>query len=297
MESAVFDQRSCELGEGALWHPARAELFWFDIPARRLLSRGAAGARERTLPVRASAAAILGTNRLLLGATGGLLWLDLESGSTGGGAGFPDDGGLVTNDGRADPWGGFWISRMAPDETRGAGEIWRWRQGRFRRVAAGLTIPNAICFDRPRGRAYFADTTRHTVMVQEVDAEGWPKGEASVFLDLSASGAWPDGAVTDASGNLWIALWGAGTVACHDPDGQLIRTEHFSARQVSCPAFGGAHFDTLFVTSAFEGLMNEERARDPFAGMTFVRRLNEANRTAQGRAEPVLRLDGSGHSG
>ena len=37
----VFDDRRCELGEGALWHPERRQLFWFDIVGGALMSRGA----------------------------------------------------------------------------------------------------------------------------------------------------------------------------------------------------------------------------------------------------------------
>ena len=31
------------LGEGPLWHPARSELFWFDINANRMFRAGPAG--------------------------------------------------------------------------------------------------------------------------------------------------------------------------------------------------------------------------------------------------------------
>ncbi len=39
MTGTVFDLLSCSLGEGPLWHPKRQQLFWFDINAKRLLSR------------------------------------------------------------------------------------------------------------------------------------------------------------------------------------------------------------------------------------------------------------------
>ena len=32
----VFDSTPCALGEGALWHPLREQLFWFDILGKAL---------------------------------------------------------------------------------------------------------------------------------------------------------------------------------------------------------------------------------------------------------------------
>ena len=52
-----------------------------------------------------------------------------------------------------------------------------------------------------------------------LDAEGWPVGAPEVFLDLTAEGLNPDGAVIDAEGVLWLAEWGAGRVAAYAPDG------------------------------------------------------------------------------
>ena len=35
----IYNAERCLLGEGALWHPLREELFWFDIFAKRLHSK------------------------------------------------------------------------------------------------------------------------------------------------------------------------------------------------------------------------------------------------------------------
>lgn len=290
MDNDVYDNRPCQLGEGVFWHPARQALFWFDICAEKLLWRGTSGTGELSLPERGSAAGIIDRSRVLLGVTSGLIWLNLDDGTSGPVARFPDAEGLVTNDGRADPWGGFWISRMAPDEAAGAGEIWRWSGGEFRRVINGLTIPNAICFDAARQRLYWADTLRHQIMVQNLDAAGWPQGQPGLFYDLTDQGGLPDGAITDACGNLWVALWGSGRVICVSPDGRLLSEESFGARQTSCPAFGGADFNTLFVTSAFDGMTDPDCAADPLSGMTFARQIAVGKDKRIGLAEPMVRL-------
>jgi len=35
----IYDDRVCALGEGAFWHPERAEFFWFDILNKTLHSK------------------------------------------------------------------------------------------------------------------------------------------------------------------------------------------------------------------------------------------------------------------
>ena len=39
----IHDNRQCQLGEGAFWHPERRQFFWFDILGKRLLSQDADG--------------------------------------------------------------------------------------------------------------------------------------------------------------------------------------------------------------------------------------------------------------
>jgi sugar lactone lactonase YvrE len=287
-EAAVFDGRCCELGEGALWHPGRQTLYWFDITGRRLLARDPEGAAEWALPEMHSAAArIAGDDGALLVASETGLWrFDLGSGARARlcplGAGDP---GTRSNDGRADPQGGFWIGTMGKAAEAGAGAIWRWHRGVLRRLYAGLGIPNAIAFD-PSGRAaYFADTPTRRVLRVGLDAEGWPAGEPSVFLDLGPEALNPDGAVTDAAGNLWVALWGAGRVAAWGPDGRPRGAVAVAAPQASCPAFGGPGFATLFVTTAHAGMDAAARAAHPQAGATFA-----APGAGPGRAEPAVQL-------
>jgi sugar lactone lactonase YvrE len=59
-------------------------------------------------------------------------------------------------------------------------------------------------------------------------------------------------------------------VACHAPDGRLIRTVDVGGRHASCPAFGGPDLRTLFVTSARQGLAPDVIADEPSNGCTFA---------------------------
>jgi sugar lactone lactonase YvrE len=275
----IFDARTCELGEGALWHPLREELFWFDILNRTLHSQG----RSWTFPEYVSAAGWINADELLVASETGLFRLNLGTGER---AVVASAGSTRTrsNDGRADRQGGFWFGTMGKKAEKGAGTIWRWYRGELRPLFKEITIPNAICFARDGRAAHFTDTATAQVMKVALDAAGWPKGEPQVWLDLARAGLNPDGAVIDAEGRFWNAQWGAERVACYGPDGVFLQAvETPGAPHSSCPAFGGADLRTLFVTSALEHMDAAARARHPASGQTFA-----FPDVAQGLPEPQV---------
>ncbi|PYE85899.1 SMP-30/gluconolactonase/LRE family protein [Pseudoroseicyclus aestuarii] len=267
-DAAVYDDTLCLLGEGPLYHPQRQELFWFDIMARRLHSKGRHWGFDRTV----SAAGWVDEGTLLVASDVALMRFDLETGKTEDLCPLEADQPVTRcNDGRADPFGGFWIGTMGRGAEHGAGAIYRFYKGELRQLYPGITIPNAICFSPDGGTAYFADTPTKKIMRQRLsDKDGWPEGEPEVHVDLNAAGHAPDGAVTDQDGRLWSAQWGSGRVAAYDTEGQEIAAVAIPAEQVTCPAFAGAGSSTLYCTSAAVGLAESAFSEKPLSGQTFV---------------------------
>lgn len=266
-QARIHDETVCLLGEGALWHPERGELLWFDILGRMLHTPH----RRFRLPELSSAAGWIDRDTVLMARKGALLRFDLTTGASERVAGLDEGNPLVrSNDGRADPWGGFWIGTMGLKAEKGAGAIWRYWRGEVRLLVPGVTIPNATCFS-PQGFACWADTEEQVVWRQPLaEADGAPRGEARVHLDFRGTDLRPDGAVMDAEGNIWIAFWGAGKVAGFAPDGRPLQEFAVPATQSTCPAFGGEGLSTLFVTSAAAGLPQAELAVAPESGRTFA---------------------------
>lgn len=281
-DARIADARRCTLGEGPLWHPQREQLFWFDILGRRLLSQRDDQVLEWSFDERISAAGWVDDNVLLVASETALLTFDLLSGARQKVCALEADNPLTrSNDGRADPWGGFWIGTMGLNGEKQAGAIYRYYRGELRRLFADISISNAICFSPDRRHAYFADTARQQIWRQPLDEQhGWPQGEAQPFIDGRVAGVNPDGAVIDSQGRLWNAQWGASRVACYDADGRFLQAVAFPASQISCPAFGGPDLSTLFATSARDGLDNEALAAEPQAGKLFAVEV-----AAQGQAE------------
>lgn len=267
MSAEVFDGRLCELGEGPLWHPGRQELFWFDILGKRMLSRGDLGAQEWTFDRHASAAGWIDHDTLLVATESDLSRLDLTTGRLE--MIIPleaDTDATRSNDGRADPFGGFWIGTMGKAAESDLASIHRYYRGEIRKIVDGLTIPNAICFAPGGASAYYADTATGQVWQQPLDAHGWPEGKRRLFIDHGPDGG-PDGAVVDSAGRLWNAHWGHFKVAVYDAAGNLIEEHRLPCRQPSCPAFGGVDMTQLFVTSARENLGDTAGGHD---GATYV---------------------------
>jgi len=283
----IFDHRICTLGEGAFWHPLREQFFWFDIVEKKLLTATENGPAHWQFTECVSAAGWLDSDTLLMASESGLYRFSLDTGVRQLVCAIEADNPLTrSNDGRADPSGGFWIGTMGKQAQTGLGAIYRFYRGELRKLIFPVTIPNAICF-APNGEfMYYADTRKNIIWRQPLDGQhGWPKGTAEIFIDCGAQGVSPDGAVTDAAGNLWNAQWGASRIACYSPSGQFISQVSLPTQHISCPAFGGSDFTTLYATSATAEISPELLTSQPDAGKTF--RLIGAG---QGRPEPQVIL-------
>ncbi len=262
---------SCDLGEGPLWHPKLESLFWFDINAFKMFNwkddklkvwsfsepvSAAGWVDEETLIV-ASASSLI---RLSLASDNRTVLVDLEA----------DMPHTRSNDGRADPWGGFWIGTMGLNAEKEVGSIYRFYRGQLKKLHQNLTIPNSICFSPDNKFVYFADTRQEKIWRQDLDLDsGWPINEPDVFIDFKSQGLHPDGSVCDSEGFLWNAQYGASRLARYSPEGWLDRVESFPVSQVTCPAFGGQSYSTIFVTSAYQGLNDGDLKVEPLAGKVF----------------------------
>jgi sugar lactone lactonase YvrE len=286
MVAEIFDNRVCDLGEGPIWHPERGSLIWFDINDNRMLERQGETTRAWLFSEPVSAAGLLDAGRMLVASASSLFEVDLDTGDATTREELEHDNPLTrSNDGRADPMGGFWIGTMGRQAEPKAGAIYRYFGGELRKLFPEITIPNSICFAPDGSRAYFTDTPSRVIWSQALDEQGWPVGEREVFADLGDGPGNPDGAVCDADGYVWSARWGGSLVVRHAPDGRVDDEFMVPASQVTCPVFGGEGMSTLYVTTAREGLSDEQLSTEPAAGCVF-----QIATGVPGRAEPYVKL-------
>ena len=269
MTATVYDSRSTHLGEGLLWHPVREQLFWFDILENKLLSRDGDTPLEWEFPENVSAAGWTGRDTLLIASETRLFDFNLETGAQTFVAHLdPHDPGSRSNDGRADPQGGFWIGMMAKRGHTRPGAIYRYYRGELRMLFAPIIVANAICFTPDGLHAYFSQTRDGKIWRTALDSDGWPTGEPE--LVLHEKGYKIDGMVCAADGTLWNAHYGAGRVAHYAPDGTTLAIHEIPASQTTCPAFGGPDLTTLYITTARQDVPPEGVAENPLHGQTFA---------------------------
>jgi sugar lactone lactonase YvrE len=267
MSYSVYSETKSALGEGPLWHPTRNQLFWFDIIGMCLHTMSDGAQVTWQFDEHVSAAGWVDHDTLLMASQTCLQTFDIETGDTEFICALEADNDVTrSNDGRADPFGGFWIGTMGKNAEPKAGAIYRYFDGALRKIVSNITISNSICFSPDGKLAYYADTVTDKIMRLNLDADGWPVGKAELFIKDADH---PDGSVVDADGNLWNAQWGSYRVACYAPDGTLQRYVEVGGAQSSCPAFGGADGTTLFVTTAQQDLSSADLEKSDQHGHVF----------------------------
>jgi sugar lactone lactonase YvrE len=267
----IYDDTVCSLGEGPLWHPTRQQLYWFDIHGQGLHTLENGKTRSWSFDEDVSAAGWVDDTHLLAASETRLFRFNVETGAQEDVVALEaDDPDSRSNDGRADPFGGFWIGTMSKHERTPTGTFYRYYKGELTPLWGGVTIPNAICFTPDKTQAYFCDTIDNQMKRVTLDADGWPVGDPEVWLDLSGKPFGADGAVIDADGNIWNAQWDGWRIACYAPDGTLLREVPINAAHTSCPAFGGPDLTTLFCTTAAGRVSDADRAKSNDHGKLFV---------------------------
>jgi sugar lactone lactonase YvrE len=210
--------------------------------------------------------------RLILSGTGGLVWLDPQSGKSGTLLDAIDDEPISgVNDMFPDGRGGLWFGwvdhvRMRKGEDFfGTSALYRLDpDGTVTRHHGGVGFSNGIGMSPAGDRLYFTDSAAG-VLDFPVRADG-SLGEPVLRGEPGG-----DGLVVDAEGGIWTAAIQDGTVNRMLPDGTMERRIPVPGGHPVSLTFGGPDLRDLYVSTAA-----------PDAGMAAVNRfpLDQVPRTA-----------------
>lgn len=252
VEIDLLDAGVAGLGESPLWDHRTARLWWVDSLAGRLHASGAEGENRASWDLGQPIGSVgLATAGLVVALADGFYRFDPATGVTTPVA-RPDMAPETRlNDGKADHAGRYLCASMRTGDAVGAGALFRLdAEGAVETLETGIGIGNAICFS-PRGDTlYFADSLDGKLRRYEYDQATGRIGARHDLVDCQTyGGSGADGATVDAEGRIWVALVLAQAVGCYAPDGTLLRSIPVPLPYPSCPAFGGANLDTLYLTS------------------------------------------------
>lgn len=269
--------RAChELAEAPIWH--EGALWWVDIEGRTL-SRGdieSGAVIDMPLPCRVGAMVPCGDGRWLTANEYGFGLFDQATGRLENlGGVFLSVPRLRMNDGKCDPMGRFVAGTMHEDRHAGTAKLYSVDGALAPRVVLeGLTISNGLGWSPDGLKFYHIDTVQRRIDVYDYGVDAGLPANRRTLARIPDKDGWPDGMAVDHEGNLWVALWGGAAVNCYDGrNGRLVNRIACPVTQPSSCCFGGKRMDQLFITSARQGLTDEQlKGGDFLAGSVFVAR-------------------------
>jgi len=148
-----------------------------------------------------------------------------------------------------------------PDWKNGTGQLWRiGRDGAVRRLEAGMGTTNGIEVSPDGRRLYVNESVQRRIWVYDIDADG---GVSNKRLLAGFDEHGLDGMRCDADGNLYVARYGAGTVAVVSPQGRVLREVALRGSRPTNVAFGGADGRDVYVTLQDRGAIETFRSDRP----------------------------------
>jgi sugar lactone lactonase YvrE len=268
----LLDTKS-DLGEGAIWHPKEEKLYWVDINQGLLHLYDPSTGKNETVELGQKAGTVVPTDKgnAIVALHDGiysysfkdkkltLLQPNPEKTTT----------GNRFNDGKCDPAGRFWVGTIGSDNSAA---LYRMDAGNsIHTMKRDVNTSNGIVWSLDKKTMYYIDTPTGKVVAYDYDNRTGdisnPRDAVAVPNGMGA----PDGSTIDSEGMIWIAHWGGFCVARWNPKtGELLCKVELPAKHVTSCAFGGKNLDTLYITTAREGLNENDLKEYPLSGGLFV---------------------------
>lgn len=280
MQITTFWPGDNQLGEGPHWDETRQCLWWVDILGKTIFRADATGDSVQQWPV----PELVG---FALPRPDGTMWLGYQSGLHVGQLHpngtltvdrtdtFMDDADrLRFNDGCVDKNGNLYATTMDMRATEPLGQLRRYDYltGSMAVLTGGFTIGNGPALSPDQSLLCVVETIGHAarpkgVYVAQLTGAGLT-GEHRL-IDWPATDTSPDGVSTDGAGNLWVGEWGGSTLRQFSPGGTQLQAIELPVLNPTKAALD-PHRNTLFVTSARDGLTDGQLAQHPLTGSVLA---------------------------
>ena len=272
-EAVCVAPTGCVLGEGPLWSPSEGFLWWVDIKRAKLhrYNPKTGNTRRYDLPIHASALA-LSDGGLIMTGDREVGRYDTATESYEKIADINEPEGYRTNDAGIAPDGSLWFGTMNENGDIPEGQYYKLTpELSIERIGLPeVMVTNTMEFS-PDGATFFTcDSAEQMILAFDHDLQTGALSNRRVFASTLEAGCYPDGSALDADGYLWSAQWAGARLVRYAPDGTIADVIKLPiSRPTSC-AFGGENLQTLYITSARDGLSDAALDRQPMAGSLFA---------------------------
>ncbi len=262
------------LGEGAVWHPLEEVLYWIDITGKKLHRYDPEKGEHITYRMDGMIGTVVpssGKYAVVVALETGIKGVSLD-GKTELLAPYPgqEPADNRFNDGKCDPAGRFWVGTMSKKETKGAGNLYCFDGKKLMLKQSEVSISNGIVWSADSKTMYYIDTPEQVVFAYDFDVDTGNISNKRVAFSVPESNGYPDGMAIDHDGNLWVAHWNGAAVVCYDPaTGKELEKVEVPALNVTSCAFGGKDLKTLYITTAKQGMTEDELEKYPLSGSLF----------------------------
>ncbi|MEO8764180.1 MAG: SMP-30/gluconolactonase/LRE family protein [Ginsengibacter sp.] len=271
----VVTKHSCLLGEGPVWDKKEKRIIWIDIINGEIQYFYPGSNEHNTCKTghMLGAVALKRTGGMIGAAKGGFATIDLNNGATHiickVETHLP---GNRFNDGKCDAAGRFWAGTMSMSNMPHAGSLYTLeKDGTTHTKLTAVSCSNGIAWSPDNTTLYYIDSPTRQVVAYEYDIVNGNIIRGRVVIDIPEGEGFPDGMTIDTEGMLWIAIWDGWKVARYNPlSGEQLHEIILPVSQVTSCIFGGDTLNDLYITSAREGLSEEDLKEQPMAGCLFV---------------------------
>ncbi|WP_404451890.1 SMP-30/gluconolactonase/LRE family protein [Virgibacillus necropolis] len=274
MEAKLERKYAGQLLEGPLWDEERNRLLCVDILNNKLINYdpSSQALHDIEFPSNVTSVVKVKDSRLLLSTRNQLILFDKSNEASKEIISLADLGKTMRfNDGKCDPFNRFWVGTMSEDGARGKANLYVvYENGEMKKAKDGLSISNGLAWNQAADTMFIIDTPTNQIMSYPFSKETTELKEERVVIDLNDIEGSPDGMTIDVNDRLWVALWGGSRVICVDPNlGKIVESITLPVSNVTSCAFGGANMQTLYITTAREGVESDKLKMEPLAGSLF----------------------------
>ncbi|WP_010277479.1 SMP-30/gluconolactonase/LRE family protein [Paenibacillus senegalensis] len=263
-----------ELGEGPVWDDRRQVLYMVDISGKIIYEFNPQNSNVQAYPTEQMVGALVPREQggLLLAMQQGLYTYDLDMKQTDW-IGDPEAGREDNrfNDGKCDPAGRFWAGTLSMVGKKEQAALYRLdTDGTITKMIDAVSCSNGLAWSSDHQTMYYIDTLSERVMAYDFNKTTGDISNGRTVIDFTDQPGLPDGMTIDAEDCLWIAHWGGCQVSRWNPKtGDKLASIELPALNVTSCTFGGKNLDELYITTAYEGMSEEERRQYPKSGCLF----------------------------